>query len=85
MKYPLIFFAMWIATVWLIIERLFKCLLSLLIFLWEFKIIKEQHGFWKKIHYPDLNQPDKYAPFVLSCNDAKTYYANVLDEFSKLK
>lgn len=67
MKYILILIGWIILTVPLIIERSLKVIASVLIFLWDFKIVKERYSFWSHIHLiaPDFNSPHYNIIFVL--------------------
>lgn len=68
MKYILILIGWIILTVLLIIERSLKVIASVLIFLWDFKIVKERYSFWSHIHLivPDDNEANYNTIFVLN-------------------
>jgi hypothetical protein len=50
MKYILISIAYALLSVYLIIERSAKILITVLIFLWALKIDKKRFSFWNKVH-----------------------------------
>lgn len=68
MKYILILIGWIILTVPLIIERSLKVIATILIFLWDFKIVKERYSFWSHIH---LIVPDGSSNSINTINFIK--------------
>lgn len=74
MKYILILIGWILLTVALVIERSLKVIASVLIFLWDFKIVKERHLFWNNIHLIRPAVDDSEECQVLRFNSLKDFY-----------
>ena len=71
MKY-LFWFILWIIlTAYLIIEVISKGVATTIIFIWDFKIIKNRYWFWDEI---DIIVPLLIIPMHYSAKNLKDYY-----------
>jgi len=71
MKYVLLFIFYMLMTAFLIVERLVKAIATIIIFLWDFKIVKSRYVFWKYIEVPNLLTQDGSSWYFIGI---KNYY-----------
>lgn len=74
MKYILILIGWVLLTVALVVERSLKAIASVLIFLWDFKIVKERYSFWYNIHMITPSVDDTGECQVLKFKSLKEFY-----------